>query len=659
MLDTLLKIGKWQSQGKSEWDRFLEYPKIKSKDKFGNEIKNYVLPIIFDLDDETVIIDSENLKEYDERDVEELKCFKIKGGNNKATYVTAPLKKLIQIYKTFFGKEGEDTLTGQIIEASEKLGSENLSVQLKEILEAIFKLKESFLEQIIKEKNGTEEISHLAIEEKLDLERIENIVLLTIMIKSSKHGYEKPVFFSKLSDYLDFTKKLYFKDKTSKTKKSNIKNDKICYVSGSLKENVGELDLDTRYSLNKMFVTETRNYANDFYKNKFSSNYQVSKQNQEFLDYASNYLLNEGGYKIRIANIDHVIIPQFRSSEIIDWDIALEGIQKQSDILFHFDTLENMVDTLEIETNDIFWINFLAYESDGNYFKTTEIIKDVSNFHFSKILKAFYEVYWDLKKANFVDWESVMTEYGTKGRFLNFNTFYSIIPLRKDKEKKNKVLNLFKSILENRRVDKRILYNHFSEFILCHWYERYASYTNVNKSSKDYFNFSIRDSVFKYHAFFLVLKKLKLINMEQPTDVKVEKTGNKYDDAIQDFFEQMDMQNRKDQQAMFYLGRMLNTVEWVQLQKKIKKTVINLVNFNGLDKNSIERLRNDLINKAKQHSQVGKVKFLDGKYGENFKYNGWDMDAQEALFFLLTGYSYRVTSNEAKEQETVETIEIN
>lgn len=27
MLQTLLKIGEWQSQGKSEWDRFLDYAK--------------------------------------------------------------------------------------------------------------------------------------------------------------------------------------------------------------------------------------------------------------------------------------------------------------------------------------------------------------------------------------------------------------------------------------------------------------------------------------------------------------------------------------------------------------------------------------------------------------------------------------------------------
>ena len=32
MLDTLLKIGEWQSQGKSEWDRFLDYPKANREE---------------------------------------------------------------------------------------------------------------------------------------------------------------------------------------------------------------------------------------------------------------------------------------------------------------------------------------------------------------------------------------------------------------------------------------------------------------------------------------------------------------------------------------------------------------------------------------------------------------------------------------------------
>lgn len=38
MLQSLLKIGEWQSQGKGEWDRFLDYPKVKTEE-FGPETK--------------------------------------------------------------------------------------------------------------------------------------------------------------------------------------------------------------------------------------------------------------------------------------------------------------------------------------------------------------------------------------------------------------------------------------------------------------------------------------------------------------------------------------------------------------------------------------------------------------------------------------------
>src|SRR5690554_3371887 len=102
MLQTLLKIGEWQSQGKSEWDRFLDYPKVESEDKRGNTITNYTLPIIFDLDKEEVIIDRENLEEYDDKKAIKTIPIKTRRGNNKAIYTSGVDKNLRQISKTFF-----------------------------------------------------------------------------------------------------------------------------------------------------------------------------------------------------------------------------------------------------------------------------------------------------------------------------------------------------------------------------------------------------------------------------------------------------------------------------------------------------------------------------------------------------------------------------
>lgn len=384
-----------------------------------------------------------------------------------------------------------------------------------------------------------------------------------------------------------------------------------------------------------MFVTETRNYASVFDKNKFPLNYQVSAKNQEYLDYASDYLLNQG-YKVRIANIDHVIIPQFLSSSEVDLEMALEGIQRKSDLLFNLKRLEDFYKNIQdwlSEDEEIFWINFIAYESDGNFFKSTEVIKDVSNFHFNKLIDSFYEINKEFEKSDFVKWESVMMDYGEPRNF-NFNSIYQIIPLRKDKEKKNKALDLFKTILENRKVDKNLLYDYFTELILCHYYSRYNSYTNVKKYGKDYFYFAVQDSVFKYLAFFQLLKKLNLIDMEKP--ITTEENINQYDQLENDFFEKMNF--NQPQRAMFYLGRMLNSVEYLQQGKN--KTVIQKVNFNGMDKDSIQRLRIDLIEKAKQYNAMNKVIFTDQKFGKAFDYNNWELSPQEATFFILTGYSF-------------------
>jgi CRISPR-associated protein Csh1 len=322
-------------------------------------------------------------------------------------------------------------------------------------------------------------------------------------------------------------------------------------------------------------------------------------------------------------------------------------------LLFSFNAFDHFVKNIEDEMPDIFWLNFVAYESDGNYFKSTETIKDVSSFHFQKIIQSFSDVHWQLKEESFLDWNGIMTEFGKAGRFFNFNSVYSLIPLRKEKEKKNKALELFKSIFENRPIKKQILFEYFCELMLCHYFERYNSYTNIPKSSRDYLKKSIRDSVFKYHAFIQVLKKLKLIDMNEESNLAPDEKGNKYDQAIRDFFDKMQL--NRHQQAMFYLGRMLNSVEFIQKGKK--KTVIEKVNFNGMDRDDIQRLRISLVEKAKQYGKVGKVVFTDSKFGELFDFNNWKMDPHEAVFFLLTGYSFGMTSKQVDELEESE-IEI-
>ena len=650
MLQTLLRIGEWQAEGKSEWDRFIEYPKVETEDKHGNPIKNYTLPIIFDLDTKQVEISEENLKEYNVFHVVESLPIIIKGRNSKAIRSSGNSSRLRRIYQSFFGKIDNDSASGELIEAIEKTNPALLSENLKNIIEKLFELKNEFKSQIINEKG---EVDIKVIDDKFELGKNENIVFLTSLIKSKEFNINNPTLFTNIKGYKKFLKFTFFGDESSENRKTI--ESKLCYASGQTLTDVEYLNLSERYSLNKMFVTETKNYASLFNKDKFVVNYQVSTDNQEKLDYASDFLLHQG-YKVKIANIDHVIIPQFLKSNKVDLEMALAVIDKKSDLLFNLKKLQKLSLDINDEIEDkIFWINFFAFESDGNFFKSTEVIKDISSFHFDKVITTFDQVNWDFKDASFTDWDSIMTEYDydSKENFsskLNFNSLFKVIPLRKDKEKKNKALILFKTILENRKVNLSTIYTYFTELILCHYYERYNSHTNVKQYSKDFFAFAVRDSVFKYHAFIQFLRKLNLINMEKDNTMKSQ-PENKYDRAIYDFFEEMAL--NKNQQAMFYLGRMLNSVEYIQKGKN--KTVIQKVNFNGMGKDEIQRLRISLIEKAKQYNSIGKVIFTDNEFSKLFDFNNWAMNSQEAVFFLLTGYSFGIGVKDAEALSEAET----
>lgn len=661
MLDTLLRIGEWQSQGKSKWDRFLEKPKVEFKDSKGNEIKNYTLHVIFDLNAKDIIVDASNLYDYDNDEslLENLKAIKIQGGNNKAIYVTVPFRKLNQLYKTFFGKENTETKEGEISEAIRKENFSFSSDRFGQLLSEIYSLKDVFLEKftVFNEKKGVLEISFKAIEEMLNLPKNQNIALLTTEIKSQKYFNNQTILFAELPEYISFLEHKFISEDNQALEKRENSSEKLCYASGTLKKDVEGLNLSSRFSLNKMFVEETKNYASNFDKNRFNLNYQISKENQIKLDFASKFLLKENGLRIKIANVDHVIIPQFSENDDLDIDLAINEIRIKSDLLFNFQKASLFIKNMEDETSSIYWLNFLAYESDGNFFKSTENIKDVSSYHFKKIVKIFSEVHSEFKAYKFIDWENITKEFGELNHF-NFHSAYSLIPIRKDKEKKNKALALFKTIFENRPVNKQILFKYFCELMLCHYYGRYNSYTNIPKSSKDYFSKTTHDSVFKYFAFIQILNKLKLIDMNEVTNQTSDEKANKYDLAIQDFFQKMQL--NQHQKAMFYLGRMLNAVEYIQKGKK--KTVIEKVNFNGMDRDDIKRLRNSLIEKAKQYSSINKVIFVDSKFGELFDYNNWNnnhLDPHETVFFLLTGYSFGITSKQNSELEETDETAIN
>lgn len=655
MLDTLYKFGRQLSQDASreEFDDVIATPPVDDKDK-AKGVNFFVVEIIFDLDENKFRFGklrpfSETDKTY-EFSPYNLRCIKIQGGNNKSIYLTAdPRKSFDPWKKTFFGKvdekKGAMPKQAELTEAIQKDFPDLTNTLLFRATEQIFKLRDVFEAAFPEWKKMTEALN-------LDEKNRVAMIFASIIWKEQGISEAKPV--AHLDGYDDFIRRKFLHKGTvgfSGEGKTAAKP-KLCYVTGEMREDVSEPAFDNRYSMNKMFVTTTKNYAAGFEDKDFSKNYQVGSEAQVLLERGSAHLLKN--YTVRIAGVDHCIVPQFRTGRDIDLDNLTTQLKTKSELLFTMtDQWKNYLSDLRYNAEgEIYWINFLGYESDGNFFKTINIIKDVSKTHFETVLQVLRKAHTEMSEMEGVNWFDVMT-YGKERKLFDFNfyTIYSLIPVRKEKEKRNAALALFKAILERRPISSEALFGHFAELMQCHRYERYAGYNILPHSN---FDFATRDAIFQYHAFFQFLKKIKLLDMEEKTTLTTATLEEK-NAAVNAFFERMGYTD--DQRAAFYLGRILGSVGRAQWEKGHKtKPVLGKVNYNGMDAGDLKRLHADLFEKCKQYDILSYNEGGFSKFTDLFKdeqQDKWDkrMKPDESLFYLLSGYSFRTPKEATEEPE--------
>jgi CRISPR-associated protein Csh1 len=659
MLQTLIQIGQQVSQGRGEWEDIIDVPDFSKEKKKGLRLLSATM--LFDIDEMQIVLDENSIKEFSEDDAHNFKNIKIQGGNNKAIYtcVFAP-KSLEQLRKTFWGildKEGKSPERGQFREAIDKDFPQLSKSLLSLVLEKVFTLRQIFQEKFIDKENDSflyrppqkEPEKHISISQILNLGKQDYLVLLNTSIRCSELGIDSPTLICELDGYEAFMKTKFLQKEVSSSKSAN----KLCYATGEHYNDVGEIAFNTRYNINKMFVTTTRNYASNFSKDGFDNSYQASNEIQKLLERGSEYVLNN--HSIQIAGINHCIIPHIFSQCQFADNTLMTKLTKRSELLFRVQEVKDLTLQIDDADTDIYWLEFYGYESDGNFFKTINHIKDVSKTHFSKLLKVFQQVNRDLNEIEGMEWQNVMSRgKDAPPLALNFQTLYSIIPLRKDKEKKNEALVLFKSILEQRQVDAQKLLEHFVELALCHRYHRHKSFNNIYapetiSDNTIHFDFAIRNATYQYLAIFQVLKRLNLLkNMEENINNNLilidEQEVVPYQQKIEIFFNSMGYS--EPQKAMFYLGRALNGVAYAQVKAKhINKPILEKVNYNGMDTKSILKLYADLREKVKQYTKHNTLNTVEpnlGKFDERFQPTNWKMSSEEALFFMFSGYSFRI-----------------
>ena len=112
------------------------------------------------------------------------------------------------------------------------------------------------------------------------------------------------------------------------------------------------------------------------------------------------------------------------------------------------------------------------------------------------------------------------------------------------------------------------------------------------------------------------------------------------------------------QQALFFLGRALSRVAYAQQKSDHNKPVLNKLNYNGMDRRTIILLANDLMEKGNQYKNKEKntlpvieryLKAFFNLFHANDQ--DWKVPPHEALFFILSGYTYGIQAKKKSDSE--------
>ena len=627
MLDTLIALGKEIALEQGKWDNLVEIPKING----DTSIENYVLIITFDIDRQTIIVRN-NLHAFGVES-SPIKYRNLKselwGRNGDPWMVTCTYpKKLPILQKSIFGKVNNDSEQGLFQKALLRSSPEANEFLIYKALAACYSLRNV---QIDEGKKGIDVLENEYISKKLSLPRNHKIVMLSIAIKSELLGINEPTLLCNLDGYDYYVKKNFIKtvDQSKDTKQS------LCYATGKKSSKTISPTFPDREDLNKLFVTTTINYAHNFNKKVFEKNYQIDLDIQKALQNGSDYIrgkLNNQRCSVRIANTEHYIIPAFHDPENVDIKFELDQIQQMSEWIFSTKQLENTFEALAMDAESpLFWINYIAYASDGNSVKVINHIKDVSNVWFGNIIRK------DIEQSELI------SKYFNQRRS-NLSTIYFAIPIRKEHEQKNDALKLLSQILEQRKVRYTKVFNHFAELILCHYYNRYSSYTNIKPES---FDFAIRDSVLKYLFLINLLKALKIIDIDMEENEKPLAKNEERADKLQQFFS--DMGYSPQQQALYWLGRIIDKIGTAQYNKgHLQKPVLNKINYNGMDHSKIQRLYVDAFELSTQYKIVNEINYCSKMFSQLFPADEklWTLTPPESVFYILSGFSLYINNNQ-------------
>lgn len=404
-----------------------------------------------------------------------------------------------------------------------------------------------------------------------------------------------------------------------------------CNICGS-KDNV-PADLNRMkikyFTTNQViFASNMKEYEKDF--NLCSSCLEKLQAGEVFI---------QGNLSTRIAGFDVYIVPHLIYGQALDAKTIKNLGQKllvtvnMSKAISSIDDFRDRVQQLKDFDNIYYLIDFVFYRSSMAATKILRLIKDVR--------PSFFEL---LETSSAQLQKTADRHFGERYQYRGgLEQVYYLTPIRLKQGNASSfrdLLNLYDALFTGRLINKRHLLKNLSEcFSIC-FYEKEGF--NIKRKS-EYINYLVLDGIFLMEFY----KKMGCLkgggNMNY--------TGLNLNENIINFMQ--DMQYEEQQAALFLLGYLVGQVGNAQYRRPgangaegTYKPVLNKINFNGIDKSKLIRLRADIFNKLRQEKVLvyNEKVFAECTCLMDKNINHWEMNKDENLFYLLSGYAFATTA---------------
>jgi len=636
VLDAIKELGEYSIEGDLTKDKFLKNICKKLDDT------KYVVFLNFDTKNDKIEIDLEKVNAGGKDSAKKYLWIGNFEGNKPPVNITTDqvsrllTKTLPEVYKKI--EEPLKSKISKILAQFFTIADKNYYIRPK-----MFNFSDKVMEKLKEIENGLqkkENVNETKKEIKNLIKEVTNSLLSSTELKidevaiyTVKMDDELVCETEKYRDMLFYDKIGSLFDEKNKNYKKNLNEKGKCFICREKYTTTNFTNLSFKF-----YNTDKLGFSFNL-DDSYSKNLSVCKNCYQYLMIGEQLIANYAN--THIGNIRVYVIPKFISkTSNFDTKDLLDIIIKYSESISNINSATNIKNLRKLqkefqEYSKYININYMFYKKSKNEFKILKLIKDIPPTRLNYIREKEEDI------INLVD-----DKWDGKGEFkIDLNRIWGCIPLKQKKkgggyEGISRYLDVIDAIFSKGWIDYNFLINQFIEI------------TKIIKFDRPKYNIppnqDIVNKIIQLSFLLLFLNKLGVlkniggINMNKKNEIEIEDLGI-IQEEIHEFWKDTEIYSDEKRKALFLLGYLIGEIGKKQDAKDIKnKPILNKINFQGMGKEKVMRLENEILEKLRQY------KILE--FNENIfslshillekNMNNWKLSNQENVFYVLSGYAF-------------------